>query len=249
MSSDCCRWIVLDDSRGGATTVAAKVVVAADGLGSQSTAKTKEFTTDVRRNGRIGLGATFDDCGDEFPLGSIHMHTTRSGYVGLVRMEDRRLHIAAAVEPKFIREFDSPHQAIGSMLREPAWWPKSIEMHHAWQGTPPLTRTVHCPAARRILLIGDAAGYVEPFTGEGIAWALEGAVAVEPFVVRGVQRWDSDLEQEWLRHYLARIRARQYWCRWFTDMLRHPMIARTAMLAFTRLPGLTKVVARRILGT
>ena len=35
-----------------------------------------------------------------------------------------------------------------------------------WSGTVRLTRRLLRPAGNRVLLLGDAAGYVEPFTGE-----------------------------------------------------------------------------------
>ena len=44
-----------------------------------------------------------------------------------------------------------------------------------WRGTPPLTRRAPSLAAERVFVLGDAAGYVEPFTGEGMAWALASA--------------------------------------------------------------------------
>jgi flavin-dependent dehydrogenase len=46
-----------------------------------------------------------------------------------------------------------------------------------WLGTLPLTRRTPRPAGHRVLVVGDAAGYVEPFTGEGMAWALATASA------------------------------------------------------------------------
>ena len=36
-----------------------------------------------------------------------------------------------------------------------------------WSGTPPLTTVPRWNAAERLFVMGDAAGYVEPFTGEG----------------------------------------------------------------------------------
>ena len=45
----------------------------------------------------------------------------------------------------------------------------------AYQATGPLAhRTAH-PAAKRVLLVGDAAGFVDPFTGQGVFLALAGA--------------------------------------------------------------------------
>jgi 2-polyprenyl-6-methoxyphenol hydroxylase-like FAD-dependent oxidoreductase len=44
------------------------------------------------------------------------------------------------------------------------------------RATPPLTHVAPLAGGGgRIFRVGDAAGYVEPFTGEGIGWALAGA--------------------------------------------------------------------------
>ena len=75
-------------------------------------------------------------------------------------------------------------------------------------GTIPLTRRLSRPAARGIFVLGDAAGYVEPFTGEGMAWAFAGAEAVVPFVIRATQSHERRLEREWIGAYARRHRPR-----------------------------------------
>ena len=42
-------------------------------------------------------------------------------------------------------------------------------------------------AAERVFLLGDAAGYVEPFTGEGMAWAVTSGIAVAPLALRATR--------------------------------------------------------------
>lgn len=56
----------------------------------------------------------------------------------------------------------------------------------------------------RCLLIGDAAGLVDPFTGEGIYSAIRSAQISAPFLVEGLQKNWSDLHpcQEAIDHYL-----------------------------------------------
>ena len=39
----------------------------------------------------------------------------------------------------------------------------------------------------RLLLLGDAAGYVEPFTGEGMAWGLTAATLAAPLASSGIR--------------------------------------------------------------
>ena len=53
--------------------------------------------------------------------------------------------------------------------------------------------SAHAPDARArpraaLFVLGDAAGYVEPFTGEGMAWAFAAAEAVVPLAIRAIER-------------------------------------------------------------
>ena len=64
----------------------------------------------------------------------------------------------------------------------------------------PDSRRRTAPARRdRLFLLGDAAGYVEPFTGEGIAWALASGRAIAPLALRAIERWEPRLAGEWER--------------------------------------------------
>lgn len=47
-----------------------------------------------------------------------------------------------------------------------------VAREHTWRTITPLRRAAISPVARRLFLIGDAARVVEPFTGEGIFYAL-----------------------------------------------------------------------------
>lgn len=63
-----------------------------------------------------------------------------------------------------------------------AWAEKrfALSSDHAWRTITPLRRAALAPAARGLFLVGDAARVVEPFTGEGISYALRsGELAAE----------------------------------------------------------------------
>ena len=53
--------------------------------------------------------------------------------------------------------------------------------------TPTLTRRRRTIQRGRLFILGDAAGYIEPFTGEGIAWALASAAAIVPHILAHVR--------------------------------------------------------------
>ena len=95
------------------------------------------------------------------------------------------------------------------------------------------------PAAGRLLLLGDAAGYVEPFTGEGMGWALVGALAVVPLVLQGQAEWSRGLEREWARRHARLIGSRQRLCHGLAFALRRPDLSRALLAAAGRWPALT----------
>ncbi|AOS63498.1 NAD(P)/FAD-dependent oxidoreductase [Actinoalloteichus hymeniacidonis] len=66
----------------------------------------------------------------------------------------------------------------------------------AVRGAGPLRRRVRRRVADRVLLVGDAAGYVDAITGEGIALALSGAAALVDCLRRGRPQ---DYEAVWRR--------------------------------------------------
>jgi flavin-dependent dehydrogenase len=167
-------------------------------------------------------------------------------YVGFARLEDGRLNIAAALEVGFLKQMQSPAKAIAQMV-EQTRWPALAELSEtAWQGTPPLTRRVSRPAGARVLAIGDAGGYIEPFTGEGIGWALASGVKVAEFAGCALDRWQPGLVDEWIA-LQERTRAQSgRLCRAVTWVSRHPGLARTLVGCVGRWPRLADPLLNRI---
>src|SRR5260370_25171014 len=59
----------------------------------------------------------------------------------------------------------------------------SLQQNHQWRTITPLTRAALAPAREKLFLVGDAARVVEPFTGEGIYYALRsGELAAQAIV-------------------------------------------------------------------
>jgi flavin-dependent dehydrogenase len=97
-----------------------------------------------------------------------------------------------------------------------------------------------------VLLLGDAAGYVEPFTGEGIAWALTAAMTAPFVAVRGLLHWSQAIEEEWTRLHRASVQRRQVLCRAMAWLLRRPLLVETAIRLLHRFPWLADPVVRRL---
>ncbi|HQU44638.1 MAG: hypothetical protein B7Z73_07980 [Planctomycetia bacterium 21-64-5] len=240
------REIELRGPAGNTRTIQAGVVLAADGLGHPSLAQCREFACRVPRGAKLGVGTRTVDAPQSFQPGTIYMAIGRGGYAGLVRLEDGSLSLAAAVVPQAIKRAASPAAAVAAILAEAGMPECGLAEAGPWQGTLPLTQSTPRPVGHRVLVLGDAAGYVEPFTGEGIAWALSGGLAVAEFAERGLCEWNAHVEQGWLHAYRRLVRDRQLCCRGFAAVLRHPSIARMAVQLASAWPAVCRPIVRTL---
>lgn len=226
--------------------VAASVVVVANGLGSRLTAAEPDFTEEFDPKSRIGGGVVLENADEFYEPGAIQMAVAAKGYVGIVRQQDDLLNIAAALEPRVVRERGGLGPAAAAILEEAGCPSLEFLAGTDWHGTVSLTRRIAPVACERLFVIGDAAGYVEPFTGEGIAWALDSGIAVAPLVERSVRDWQPSLAQEWTRLHKHQMRRRQRVCRCATFILRRPLVARAVLAAIASVPRLANSAVRRL---
>jgi 2-polyprenyl-6-methoxyphenol hydroxylase-like FAD-dependent oxidoreductase len=173
------------------------------------------------------------------------MACAAGGYVGAVRLEDNRLDIAAALDPALFRH-RRPAEAVAVILAQTGWPPIPDLAELPWRGTPSLSRRIWPLGAERLFVLGDAAGYVEPFTGEGMAWAMSGALALAPIAAQGVERWDERLPGRWSAKYQHAVSRRQGVCRAASEILRRPLLTTAALVVLERLPWLAGPVVRRL---
>jgi flavin-dependent dehydrogenase len=240
-----CRCVLLRGPGGRDDEARARAVVVADGLGHVSLRDCAGFTSVVQASARVGIGGEAGPGIVGVEPGSITMAVTRHGYVGAVEVEGGQVNIAAAVDPPFLKNAGGPAAAAQAILRD-AGVPVNGTLEPVdWLGTLPLTRRLVRPAARGIFVLGDAAGYVEPFTGEGMAWACAGAEAVVPFVKRAAAAPDPRLEDEWVRALARSIGRDQRRCRILAWNLRQPALVAMFMSLLRRHPGLAAPVLAR----
>jgi flavin-dependent dehydrogenase len=176
------------------------------------------------------------------------MSVADGGYAGAVALADGRVILAAAVERELVHHTGNVAAAVRTIFAANGWDGWLPKEPPSYRGTPQLTRDLVRPAAERLFVIGDAAGYVEPFTGEGMATAFKTATAVVPFVLRGVERWRPNLACDWAREYRRLIVSRRIWCRTFATLLRYPRLTRVAVSAASRWPKLPRALAQQVIG-
>ncbi len=217
------------------------VVVVADGLGGSSLRERNEFQWHVSSHSPIGLGAIVQDQRAPRKTSEITMVIGAGGYVGFAPLNDDWVSIGSALPAQLVRQL-GPAEAVARILRTARVQDDRIAQA-MWKGVTQLTRHRRRIAHKRVLVVGDAAQYVEPLTGEGMSWAIQCASTIVPFAARVLN--DVDVTRAWSVHCRRTLRSRGFICRAATRAVRSPGTFRiVANLAKqSTLPG---IVSRRL---
>jgi flavin-dependent dehydrogenase len=226
--------------------VRARIVIAADGLAAAFTRRIPGVRHAPARRARIGAGTTLADAPRDYGPNIIHMAIGSGGYVGIVRLEDERLNVAAALGVDYVRSLRGLAAAATHIIEESGLPSIPALRNHRWQGTPPLTRRYEPPPSTPLFLIGDAAEYVEPFTGEGMAWALISGATVVEHVVAALNGAGPAAQAAWRRHSRSLLGWRKRRCRWIARALRHPRLTALSVRLLSARPQLAGPYVRAL---
>ncbi len=225
----------------------AKLVIVADGLSGQSLDLFPQFNSIIKKDSRFGASVILNDRPDYIQEGKIYMVCGEGGYVGMVVLEDGRLNIAAALSHEFSRQYNGPGAAAAHLLLENALpLPKQLTETH-WKGTNLLSRSRCQFAAERLFVIGDATGYAEPFTGEGMSWALWSGLTVSSLAIAGIKDWSENLIYEWHRAQ-NELTLRRRCCQLIALALRHNIFRTLLVNLSAALPMVINPVVQIISG-
>ncbi|MEM9826134.1 MAG: FAD-dependent monooxygenase [Planctomycetota bacterium] len=187
-------------------------------------------------SGPCGVGCKTEAFADLRP-GHLHMIAGQNGYVGLVALPDGSTDVAAAIWPT---KQKSPKDSTIELL-EQAGFADGQAGAWNWKTTPQLRR-VRFGGTGRLLAVGDAAGYFEPFTGEGMTWAMQSGIEASEFLAESfgdsaINPVTVDLGQVWATRLARRNRRRQRLCRLLSAGLRRRSVRRAAVTCIRRLPA------------
>ena len=159
---------------GTSRSITAGLVVGADGVRS-TVARLTGVERPVRFPRRLGL--VTHHAGDPELAEHGEMHVGRGYYVGLAPLPDGRLNVGMALPMN--GRIPAPERFAAAIAGLPAVAARLAgrERLTPIRGASPIGHRVADVAGPGWLLVGDAAGFVDPFTGEGIHRALRSARA------------------------------------------------------------------------
>jgi flavin-dependent dehydrogenase len=206
----------------------------------------------IQPGSRIGVGTTLPAGALDLPGGELVMAIGRGGYCGIVQLEDGRFDVAAAIDRQLVATAGGSGPAAAMILRQAAgdaaWVSQAGEAFAAapFQATPALTRSAAPVAglAGQILRVGDAASYVEPFTGEGMGWALVGGRLAAEALLASLSPAAAYREA-----HAAFARQHHRRCRRIAAVLRHPWLVGAAIRVAAAAPWMAEPLLPLLVGT
>ena len=163
--------------------VSARVVIGAWGRWN---ALDRTLERGFERKRHTYLGWSRDFAGDTgFLEGRVHLYIFPGGYCGLSRVEKGEVNLAGVISESAYRRLDGGWEAVVRRARSgnralAADLDRLRPGPRGFLGVGPVHFTAKPPVEGDILMVGDAAGVIDPFSGQGQAAALHsGLLAAE----------------------------------------------------------------------
>ncbi|HEY2376842.1 MAG TPA: geranylgeranyl reductase family protein [Gemmatimonadaceae bacterium] len=207
------------------TDVVADVVVGADGLRSV-VARRLGLARSARWPRRYALVTHYSGVGEIGECGE--MHVEPGGFVGIADVGGGLTTVALVVPSRRAKEFAGGREAF--LERWLAERPQlSARFSGATRVSPVVATGPFASRARRawspgVALVGDAADFFDPFTGEGIYAALRGGEMLAPFVVDALGVSSARHADAQLAAY-DRLRRREFGGKWIVEWIIGAVVA------------------------
>jgi len=219
-------------------------VVGADGRHSVVAQKAGLVRRHRGHNGHIAFQSHF-----HAPMAlddRVQLHLFRGGYCGLVRVDGDRANLCIVTDTHGVRP-DSDCEALfeRTVWRNPRFrvlgvTPEPLEPLHS---SHPLQAPMNVPARNGIFLAGDALRVMEPFTGQGIFFALRTAELASEAVCS-----QSHPEVTYATAVAALYRQRGRTNEWLRRVMYRERVARALIPIIQRVPHLAPWLADNVLG-
>jgi geranylgeranyl reductase family protein len=158
----------------------------------------------------------------------------REGYSGQAPVNDDQLNLCLVSKPSNI-----------SALRRWAEECFTLQPDHSWHTITPLTRVALSPAHDKLFMVGDAARVVEPFTGEGIYYALRSGELAAQAIVKTVHgNYAIDPANDYAEAHAAMYRGRLWVNRLARAAVLSPRVASSLIHAARVQPILRLLTAK-----
>ncbi len=180
---------VLVEDHGGASRLPSRLVVGADGRRSV-VARRLGLLGEHPSLRRFAVRGYWDGVQGLVDAGEMHVGTR--GYCGIAPLSQATANVTFVVDRRDMAGAGGDLEAFYRRLVRERWPRVAERLEGARLTSPPraigpLALVAHRVSARGALLVGDAAGFYDPFTGEGVTLALRSAAAAADVADRALR--------------------------------------------------------------
>ncbi len=222
--------VVVLAASGARRTLEARLVVGADGLNSV-VARRLGLARRWPLPRRLALVAHFRNVEDMTDFGE--MHVARDGYVGLADVGSGLVNVSAVFPERAARAIAADREAFfaGWLARQPQLGPRFANARRidAVRAVGPFASHARRSWAPGALLVGDAADFFDPFTGEGIYSALRGGEVAADYAGAALVAATSREADAALAAY-HRARRHEFGGKWVVERAIGAVIANAALI-------------------
>jgi flavin-dependent dehydrogenase len=190
-----------------------------------------------RKSGKyMGIKAHFR--GVRMTDNQVQLFPYEGGYCGVVRVENDLVNACALIDYKRSRG-KTPAQIWDSILEENSQLKKILggrEPEFNWLATGNVTFNCFNPATEDILRVGDAAGYIHPLTGDGMAMAVRSGELARDAIIDSPDATAASIRYKKLWHEEFDRRLR--WGAWLQPLMTHRRWTLPALAFFDFAPQL-----------
>jgi geranylgeranyl reductase family protein len=237
---------VVVDAHGASRTIGARVVIAADGRHS-ALAFGLGLAHHPRRPRRWAIGAYFEDVARVSSFGEMHV---RSGvYVGIAPARGGLANVCLV----------KPWAGTGTSFGDPATLLKTAlagdpilreRFADARMVTPPivlgpLAVDVTPNTFDGLLLAGDAAGFIDPMTGDGMRFAVRGGELAAEYAGRALAHGWAGIHQQLTRQRRHEFSGKWRFNRTLRALVASPSLVRAGAVVASVAPSALRAVVRR----
>ncbi len=238
------RGVELRHADGHRETITPRTIIIADGIKGTALRDLDRFAWRTKPNAHVGIGAIASALPRSCVHDAISMHYFSGGYAGVAPLSDGRAIIAGAINPAWIKQ-QQDTTLIDALLR---WIGIEFDQRTTLTtnpGAPGLTRrrgAIEDDA--RVFLIGDATGYIEPFTGEGMTWAMTDAYLIVEHALAAIS--GSYRTGAWTSQHAHLNRRRKLLCHATARLLRSSGLTNAIISAGSRSRALSAGLSRAV---
>jgi menaquinone-9 beta-reductase len=239
--------------RGSPIVLKAKTVIAATGRWSNVPRDPRHASRGQRPLKRyVGIKAHFR--GDLNLDNAVELHFFQSGYCGLNRIEGDEINLCALVEEecatRYARNWEALIDAAGGENPHLDNRIRSMRRSSEFLVTSPVIFQTRERILRDVFMVGDAAGFLDPFSGDGISTAVRSAVLASRCVddvMRGCVPYER-AKRDYGRAYQSEFGGRFLFSRIIRNALSISGIPPAFSHLQSRIPSLGEWVVRQTRG-